>query len=177
MATKKKTAKTKRTSGPKPVVAILMGSISDWETMKHCAATLDEFGIPYDKRVLSGHRTPKQVVDYAEKADANGIKVIVAAAGGAAHLAGMVAGNTELPVLGVPMKGWSLDGLDSLLSTVQMPAGIPVMTLAIGKAGAINAAMSAVAILALSSKRYKDKLHQFRLSQTRKVLNTRFPAE
>lgn len=159
----------------KPIVGIIMGSISDWDTMQHTAQKLDELEIPYEKNVLSGHRTPKQVVEYAESAEERGLKIIIAAAGGAAHLAGMTAGLTTLPVLGVPMKACSLDGLDSLLATVQMPAGIPVMTLAIGKAGAINAAMSAVQILALNDDAVKKNLIKFRKSQTEKVLNSKFP--
>ena len=164
----------KRTSS-KPLVGILMGSQSDWDTMRHAVDKLKDLEVPHEKAVLSGHRTPKQVIEYAETASRRGLKVIIAAAGGAAHLAGMIAANTEIPVLGVPMKGWSLDGLDALLATVQMPAGIPVMTLAIGKAGAINAALSAVAILSLEDPQLRRRLQTFRRRQTRTVLATKLP--
>ena len=130
------------------LVGIVMGSRSDWDTMSHAAETLGKLGIPYEAKVLSAHRTPAQAHEFAATAQKRGVKIVIAAAGGAAHLAGVMAANTVLPVLGVPMKGWSLDGLDSLLSTVQMPAGIPVGTLAMGKAGAINAALLAAAIRA-----------------------------
>lgn len=163
------------TSSRNPLVGVLMGSISDWDTMKHCCNRLAQLGIPYERQVLSGHRTPTQVVDYAHSAENRGLKIIIAAAGGAAHLAGMLAGNTHLPVLGVPMKGWATEGMDALLATVQMPAGIPVMTLAIGKAGAINAAMSAAAILSLSDSRIRTALLSFRAAQTQDVLNVQFP--
>ncbi len=152
-----------------------MGSMSDWDTMRHAVEKLKDLEVPHEKDILSGHRTPKQVIEYAETASSRGLKVIIAAAGGAAHLAGMIAANTEIPVLGVPMKGWSLDGLDALLATVQMPAGIPVMTLAIGKAGAINAALSAVAILSLEDSQLRRRLQTFRRRQTRTVLATNLP--
>jgi 5-(carboxyamino)imidazole ribonucleotide mutase len=132
-----------------PLVGVVMGSKSDWDTMSHTVATLESLGIPCEARVMSAHRTPDVAVEYAETAEARGLQVIIAAAGGAAHLAGVLAAKTMLPVLGVPMKGWSLDGLDSLLSTVQMPRGVPVGTLAIGRAGAVNAALLAGQILGL----------------------------
>ena len=153
-----------------PKVGILMGSESDWETMRHCPLTLDRFGVPNEARVLSAHRTPGPAMEYTTSAAERGIQVIIAAAGGAAHLAGVVAAHTELPVLGVPMKGWSLDGLDALLSTVQMPRGIPVGTVAIGKAGAVNAAILAVRILALGDPELRDKLKQFHQDEQEKIL-------
>jgi len=133
----------------KALVGVVMGSKSDWETMSNASSTLDALGITHEVRVLSAHRTPDQAAEYAATAESRGIEVLIAAAGGAAHLAGVLASKTTLPVLGVPMKGWSLDGLDSLLSTVQMPRGVPVGTLAIGKAGAVNAALLAGQILGL----------------------------
>jgi len=154
----------------KPLVAVIMGSKSDWETMRHAADTLASFEVPHDVRVLSAHRTPNETADYASKAEERGTEVIIAAAGGAAHLAGVIAAYTILPVLGVPMESPSLKGLDSLLSMVQMPGGIPVGTLAIGKAGATNAALLAVAILAAAHPEYKQKLRDFRAGQARKVL-------
>lgn len=152
------------------LVGVVMGSKSDWETMKHACDTLDHFGVPYEKKVTSAHRTPDLTTEFARTARARGLRIIIAAAGGAAHLAGVMAAHTTLPVLGVPMKGWALDGLDSLLSTVQMPGGIPVATFAIGKAGAINAALFAVATLALTDPALAQKLDDFRASQTAKVL-------
>ena len=157
-------------TSPFPRVGILMGSKSDWETMAETARTLAQLGIPYEAHVASAHRTPDKVVAYCESAETRGLGVIIAAAGGAAHLAGFCAGKTHLPVLGVPMKGWSLNGLDALLATVQMPAGIPVGTLAIGKAGAINAALLAAAILALSDPDLRERLLAFRRAQTAKAL-------
>jgi 5-(carboxyamino)imidazole ribonucleotide mutase len=154
----------------KPVVGIVMGSTSDWETMKAAAQVLNDFGVAYEAKAMSAHRTPKAVMDWAGAAKANGMKVIIAAAGGAAHLAGVVAAHTTLPVLGVPMPSKHLGGLDSLLSTVQMPKGIPVPTLAIGEAGAANAALAAVAILALSDAAIDKKLQEFRAKQTEAVL-------
>lgn len=148
-----------------------MGSRSDWETMSNAAETLVKLGIPYEACVLSAHRTPKQAHEFAVTAEKRGLKIVIAAAGGAAHLAGVMAANTQLPVLGVPMRAWSLDGMDSLLSTVQMPAGIPVGTLAIGKPGAINAALLAAAILALSDLAVAKALEKFRADQTAKILN------
>jgi len=152
-----------------PRVGIIMGSISDWETMQYAAQTLDELGVAYEKKIVSAHRTPDVMAEYARTAAARGIAVIIAGAGGAAHLPGMTAAMTELPVLGVPVQSRSLNGLDSLLSIVQMPAGIPVPTLAIGKAGAINAALSAAAILALQDEAVRAALRVFREAQTAKV--------
>ncbi len=157
-----------------PLVAILMGSQSDWEIMRHAQETLQRFGVPAEARVLSAHRTPRETAEYAAGAEGRGIEVVIAAAGGAAHLAGVVAAHTTLPVLGVPMTS-ALDGLDSLLSTVQMPAGIPVGALAIGKPGAINAALLAVAILANSRPDLRKKLAAFREEQARKVLEQTLP--
>jgi len=154
----------------KPVVGIVMGSTSDWETMKAAAKVLEEFGVAYEAKAMSAHRTPKAVAAWTEAAVGNGMKAIIAAAGGAAHLAGVVAAHTTLPVLGVPMESKHLKGLDSLLSTVQMPRGIPVATFAIGEAGAANAALFAVAILALSDAKLGKKLSEFRAKQTEAVL-------
>ena len=148
----------------KPLVGIVMGSTSDWETMKAAAKTLEDFGVPYDAKAMSAHRSPKAVAAWSEAAQANGIKAIIAAAGGAAHLAGVVAAHTTLPVLGVPMPSKHLKGLDSLLSTVQMPKGIPVATVAIGGSGAVNAALLAVSILALSRPDLRAKLVEYRES-------------
>lgn len=154
-----------------PLVAVIMGSRSDWETMKHTVATLDEFAAPHVARIVSAHRTPELMADFAKGAAAQGIEVIIAAAGGAAHLPGMVAAHTTVPVLGVPIESAVLRGVDSLLSIVQMPGGIPVGTLAIGRAGAINAALLAVAILGISRPEYRDRLILFRQRQTQKVLD------
>jgi 5-(carboxyamino)imidazole ribonucleotide mutase len=154
----------------KPVVGIVMGSASDWDTMKPAAQVLNDFGIAYEAKAMSAHRTPAAVMAWTGAAKANGMKVIIAAAGGAAHLAGVVAAHTTLPVLGVPMPSKHLGGLDSLLSTVQMPKGIPVATLAIGEAGSANAALFAVAILALSDSSIDKKLQEFRAKQTEAVL-------
>jgi 5-(carboxyamino)imidazole ribonucleotide mutase len=153
-----------------PLVGIVMGSASDWETMKPAAKALEEFGIAYEAKAMSAHRTPAAVMKWTGEAKANGMKVLIAAAGGAAHLAGVVAAHTTLPVLGVPMPSKHLGGLDSLLSTVQMPKGIPVATLAIGEAGAANAGLFAVAILALSDAALAKKLDEFRAKQTDAVL-------
>lgn len=158
-----------------PAVALLMGSKSDWETMRHAAETLDRFGVTHEARVLSAHRTPAQTARYAEEAAGRGVEVVIAGAGGAAHLAGVVAAHTLLPVLGVPIESPSLKGLDSLLSTVQMPGGIPVGAMGIGKAGATNAALLAVAILALHRPELQRKLQQFREEQARKVLEQTLP--
>src|SRR3989454_10213606 len=158
-----------------PLVAVIMGSKSDWETMRQCDELLSSFAVAHECRVLSAHRTPAEVAEYVSQAESRGIQVIVAAAGGAAHLAGVCAAHTILPVLGVPMESASLKGLDSLLSTVQMPAGIPVGTLAIGPAGARNAALLAVAILANSRPELRTKLHRFRAEQSRKVLRETLP--
>ena len=147
-----------------------MGSASDWDTMKAAAKMLDEFGVPYEAKAMSAHRTPHAVADWASNAQRNGLKAIIAAAGGAAHLAGVVAAHTTLPVLGVPMPSKHLQGLDSLLSTVQMPKGIPVATFAIGEAGAANAALFAVAVLALQDQALQKKLSEFRQKQTEAVL-------
>lgn len=157
-----------------PKVIVLMGSKSDWDVMQHADETLTRFGVPHECRALSAHRTPAQVVELVSSAEANGTEVIIAAAGGAAHLAGVVAAHTLLPVLGIPMSS-ALNGLDSLLSTVQMPAGIPVGTLAIGKAGAINAALLAVAILARKDAGLRDQLQKFREEQQEKVLSVTLP--
>lgn len=161
----------------KPEVLVIMGSASDWDTMKECAKKLDEFKISYEKHIASAHRTPALAAELAATAAKRGIKVIIAAAGGAAHLAGVLASQTALPIIGVPMKGWALDGLDSLLSTVQMPKGMPVFTLAIGKAGAVNAAVGALQILALSNPQKAETLAKFRAKQTQDVLNAKFPEE
>jgi 5-(carboxyamino)imidazole ribonucleotide mutase len=152
------------------MIGIVMGSTSDWETMKAAAKVLEEFGVPYEAKAMSAHRTPHAVADWATNAHKNGMKAIIAAAGGAAHLAGVVAAHTTLPVLGVPMPSKHLQGLDSLLSTVQMPKGIPVATFAIGEAGAGNAALFAVALLALSDAGMAKKLSDFRAKQTEAVL-------
>ena len=154
----------------KPVVGFVMGSSSDWETMKAAAKMLEEFGVVYEAKAMSAHRTPRAVAAWAEGAQRRGLRAIIAAAGGAAHLAGVVAAHTTLPVLGVPMPSKHLQGLDSLLSTVQMPRGIPVATFAIGEAGAANAALFAVALLALSDSKLQEKLSQFRKNQTEAVL-------
>ena len=160
-----------------PLVAILMGSKSDWETMQATGQTLREFGVPHESRVLSAHRTPVETAEYIRTAESRGVQVFVAAAGGAAHLAGAVAAHTVLPVLGVPMKGWALDGLDSLLSTVQMPRGIPVGTLAIGKAGAVNAGLLAVSILSLSRPELREKLQAQRKREAEKILAEKLDGE
>ena len=153
-----------------PKVGILMGSASDWGTMKSAADTLEELGIAHEARVLSAHRTPAETADYASTAEARGLGVIIAAAGGAAHLAGVVAAHTMLPVIGVPMQAWSLDGLDSLLSTVQMPRGIPVATVAIGKAGAVNAGILATQILATADPALRETLRNRRKAQAAEIL-------
>src|SRR5690349_14168358 len=154
------------------LVGIVMGSTSDWETMKAAAKVLEEFGVAYEAKAMSAHRTPAAVAEWASNAQKNGMKAIIAAAGGAAHLAGVVAAHTTLPVLGVPMPSKHLQGLDSLLSTVQMPKGIPVATFAIGDAGAANAALFAIALLSLSDKELSGKLAEFRKKQTKAVLET-----
>jgi 5-(carboxyamino)imidazole ribonucleotide mutase len=156
-------------------VGILMGSQSDWSTVQHAALTLDKLGVGNEARVLSAHRSPHAAVEYAVSAGDRGIQVLICAAGGAAHLAGVIAAHTHLPVLGIPMKAWSTDGLDSLLSTVQMPAGIPVGTLAIGKAGATNAALLAVSIMSLSDAALRERYLAFRQAQTEAVLATELP--
>ena len=157
----------------RPVVAVIMGSQSDWDTMKHADETLAQFGVAHESRVISAHRSPSLAAEFGSSAEQRGLEVIIAAAGGAAHLAGVLAAHTTLPVLGVPMKSDALNGLDSLLATVQMPGGIPVGTLAIGKPGAINAALFAVAILANSRPELRQKLHEFRESQEAKIRATK----
>ena len=157
------------------MIGIVMGSTSDWETMKAAAKMLDDFGVPYEAKAMSAHRTPDLVAEWASGAAKRGMKAIIAGAGGAAHLAGVVAAHTTLPVLGVPMPSKHLQGLDSLLSTVQMPKGIPVATFAIGEAGAANAALYAVAILALSDKALAQKLAEFRKKQSEAVRKTELP--
>ena len=147
-------------------VGIIMGSTSDWETMRHAADTLDRLGVPYEKKVVSAHRTPQRLYDYAQSARDRGLKVIIAGAGGAAHLPGMAASMTSLPVLGVPVESKALKGLDSLLSIAQMPAGVPVGTLAIGQAGAANAGLLAAAILALGDEALAGRLDAYRAEQT-----------
>ena len=159
----------------KPLVGIVMGSDSDWPIMRAAAVALKNLGIPYEAKVLSAHRTPDQALDYAATASERGIKVLIGAAGGAAHLAGVLAAKTQIPVLGVPMPSKHLMGLDSLLSMVQMPGGIPVATFAVGEAGATNAALFAVSILALSDAAVAEKLNGFRLEQTEKVLSKTLP--
>jgi len=155
-----------------PLVAIVMGSQSDWDTMRNASETLDRFGVPHVSRVISAHRSPQLATEFSSTAESQGFEVIIAAAGGAAHLAGVFAAHTTLPVLGVPMKSDALNGMDSLLSTVQMPAGIPVGTLAIGKPGATNAALFAIAILANSRPQLREKLWQFRKDQDEKIRAT-----
>ena len=159
------------------LVGVIMGSKSDWETMRHAAQTFDSLGILYEVRVLSAHRTPDATLEYAESAESRGLEVIIAAAGGAAHLAGVIAAKTTLPVLGVPMESQALKGLDSLLSMVQMPAGIPVGTLAIGKAGAINAALFAAAVLGNKYPEIKEAVRRYRENQTRAILEHPNPRE
>jgi len=153
----------------KPIVGVIMGSKSDWDTMKHCCETLQEYDIPFEKRVVSAHRTPDEMFYYAETARERGIQVIIAGAGGAAHLPGMVAAKTTLPVIGVPIQSKALNGLDSLLSIVQMPAGVPVATVAIGKAGAINAALLATQILTIHNKKMDDLMIKKR-EETKKTV-------
>ena len=153
----------------KPLVAVVMGSTSDWETMKHAVEMLEKFGVPQEHHVVSAHRTPVWMAEFASGAEGRGIVVIIAGAGGAAHLPGMVAAHTVVPVLGVPVQSAALQGLDSLLSIVQMPGGVPVGTLAIGKPGATNAALLAISILALTRPELAEKLRKFRDEQTREV--------
>jgi 5-(carboxyamino)imidazole ribonucleotide mutase len=153
-------------------VAVVMGSKSDWQTMRHAVELLQQFGVPVFRKVVSAHRTPDLLAEFAKGAAANGIRVIIAGAGGAAHLPGMLAAHTSLPVLGVPVESRVLRGVDSLLSIVQMPAGIPVMTLAIGEAGAKNAALGAISILALNNSELRDRLNEFRRRQTEEVLRS-----
>ena len=160
-----------------PLVGIIMGSVSDWDTMQHAAQLLDELGIPHETRVVSAHRTPDLLFDYAASARDRGLEVLIAGAGGAAHLPGMAASKTSLPVLGVPVQSKTLNGLDSLLSIVQMPRGIPVATLAIGKAGAANSALMAASILGNKYPEYRDALDRFRSEQTAAVLARPDPSE
>lgn len=161
----------------KPLVGVIMGSQSDWDTMRHAVSTLEELGVPCDAKVVSAHRTPDLLFEYASSARQAGLEVIIAGAGGAAHLPGMVAAKTTLPVLGVPVQSRALSGLDSLLSIVQMPGGVPVGTLAIGKAGAINAALLACAIVSLSRNDVRERLEKFRRDQTEMVLNQPYPID
>ena len=160
---------------PKPLVAVIMGSKSDWETMRHADEILTRFGVTHECRIVSAHRTPAWLTEFVAGAEGRGIEVIIAGAGGAAHLPGMAAAQTTLPVLGVPVESRALKGMDSLLSIVQMPAGIPVGTLAIGQAGATNAALLAIAILATHHPELRQKLHQFRAEQTQRVLGDALP--
>jgi 5-(carboxyamino)imidazole ribonucleotide mutase len=165
------TSRPRRAAGvARPLVGLIMGSRSDWETMAHAAETLRALGVPHEVRVVSAHRTPDLLFRYAESAERRGLEVVVAAAGGAAHLPGMTAAKTPLPVLGVPVPSKALSGVDSLLAIVQMPAGIPVGTLAIGRAGAVNAALLATAILGVRHPRFRDAVRRYRTDQTRAVL-------
>ncbi|MBK6879568.1 MAG: 5-(carboxyamino)imidazole ribonucleotide mutase [Elusimicrobia bacterium] len=159
----------------KPLVAVIMGSTSDWDTMQHAVQVLKDFDVPHEKHVVSAHRTPVKMARFAAAAEGRGVRVIIAGAGGAAHLPGMTAAHTALPVLGVPVESRALKGLDSLLSIAQMPAGVPVGCLAIGKAGATNAGLLAVGILALANPALQKKLHAFRSRQTRTVLKAVLP--
>ena len=160
-----------------PLVGLIMGSKSDWETMQHAAQMLEKLGVPFEQRVVSAHRTPDLLFEYAATAEQRGLLVIIAGAGGAAHLPGMTAAKTTLPVLGVPVESKTLKGMDSLLSIAQMPAGVPVGTLAIGRAGAINAALLATSIVAVRHEQYRAALQQFRETQTSAVLAHPDPAE
>ena len=160
-----------------PLVGLIMGSTSDWDTMRHAAETLEELGVPYEQRVVSAHRTPDLLYDYASSARERGLEVLIAGAGGAAHLPGMTAAKTTLPVLGVPVKSRVLNGVDSLLSIVQMPAGVPVGTLAIGRSGAINAALLAASILGNAHVPIREALARYRSAQTERVLSRPDPAE
>jgi 5-(carboxyamino)imidazole ribonucleotide mutase len=162
-------------SDASPLVAVVMGSSSDWETMRHAVEMLERFAVPYERHIVSAHRTPTRLAEFAQGAEGRGVEVIIAGAGGAAHLPGMVAAQTVLPVLGVPVQSAALQGLDSLLSIVQMPGGVPVGTLAIGKPGATNAALLAIAILSNSRPEFRDKLRAFRETQTQTVLQERLP--
>ncbi|UTA47529.1 5-(carboxyamino)imidazole ribonucleotide mutase [Simiduia sp. 21SJ11W-1] len=161
----------------KPLIGIIMGSTSDWDTMSHAADALEQLGIPHEVEVVSAHRTPDKLFSYAEAAEARGLEAIIAGAGGAAHLPGMVAAKTPVPVLGVPVQSKALNGMDSLLSIVQMPAGIPVGTLAIGRAGAVNAALLAAAMLGNKYPEYRKALVAFRDQQTDKVMSNADPRE
>jgi 5-(carboxyamino)imidazole ribonucleotide mutase len=163
------------TADPTPLVAVIMGSKSDWDTMRHADEMLTRFGVPHECRIVSAHRTPGWLAEFAANAEARGLEVIIAGAGGAAHLPGMAAAQTIIPVLGVPVESRALKGLDSLLSIVQMPAGVPVGTMAIGQAGAANAALLAIAILANHRPPLRDKLQQFRAEQTQRILGETLP--
>jgi 5-(carboxyamino)imidazole ribonucleotide mutase len=160
---------------PTPLVAVIMGSSSDWETMKHAVDVLERFGVQHERHIVSAHRTPVWMAEFASSAESRGVEVIIAGAGGAAHLPGMVAAHSLLPVLGVPVQSAALQGLDSLLSIVQMPGGVPVATLAIGKAGAVNAGLLAVSILSNSRPELRERLRVFRQEQTQKVREERLP--
>jgi 5-(carboxyamino)imidazole ribonucleotide mutase len=160
---------------PKATVAILMGSASDWSVVEHAAKTLEELGVPYEARVMSAHRTPDDVIAYAADAEGRGLQVMICAAGGAAHLAGVVSAKTLLPVIGIPIEAWSLGGLDSLLSTVQMPGGVPVATVAVGKPGAINAALLAVAIISRSDAALRERWASWRAAKSEAVRQTVLP--
>ena len=162
-------------NSPSPLVAVVMGSSSDWDTMSHAVSVLELFQVPHERHVVSAHRTPLWMAEFAGGAEARGIQVVIAGAGGAAHLPGMVASHTVLPVLGVPVQSAALQGLDSLLSIVQMPGGVPVGTLAIGKPGAINAGLLAVSILATTRPELREQLRQFRAEQTAKVRQDTLP--
>lgn len=166
---------TQQSATSRPLVAVIMGSKSDWETMRHADDVLTSFGVEHECRIVSAHRTPALMAEFAAQAETRGVEVIIAGAGGAAHLPGMVAAQTLIPVLGVPVESHALKGMDSLLSIAQMPGGIPVGTLAIGKAGATNAALLAVAILANSRPELREKLRQFREEQTNRVLSDTLP--
>lgn len=172
---KKKQAPVARRSSPKPTVGLIMGSRSDWETVKHTGEILTSLKIPFEKKIVSAHRTPELLFEYAGGAEARGIQIVIAAAGGAAHLPGMAASLTKLPVIGIPVESAVLRGVDSLLSIVQMPGGIPVGTMAIGKAGARNAALFAAAILALRDPALGERLETFRTEQTNAVLEDKLP--
>lgn len=161
----------------KPLVGVIMGSQSDWDTMRHAVTTLDELGVPCETKIVSAHRTPDLLFDFASSARERGLEVVIAGAGGAAHLPGMVAAKTSLPVLGVPVKSKALNGMDSLLSIVQMPGGVPVGTLAIGKAGAINAALLASSIVSLNRSDLRENLDKFRRDQTELVLSQAEPTD
>ncbi|MGE0610658.1 MAG: 5-(carboxyamino)imidazole ribonucleotide mutase [Pirellulales bacterium] len=158
-----------------PLVGVIMGSKSDWETMRHAVAVLAQFNVPHESRVVSAHRTPEWMCEYAQSAESRGLKVIIAGAGGAAHLPGMVAAQTSLPVLGVPVQSKALQGLDSLLSIVQMPGGVPVATMAIGEAGAKNAGLLAVRILSLDQPKLREQLHAYRQSENDRVRREELP--
>jgi 5-(carboxyamino)imidazole ribonucleotide mutase len=170
---KKKSIENRKSKVENPLVAVIMGSKSDWETMRHASETLDKFNVSHECKVVSAHRTPDLLFEFAKSAESRGIEVIIAGAGGSAHLPGMTASQTCLPVLGVPVQSKALSGMDSLLSIVQMPAGIPVGTLAIGVAGATNAALLAVSILSNTRPKLREKLRKFREEQTQTVLESR----